>query len=152
MSSEQSKDWFEKIGLITIIVSLAFVAYELRQNTNATKSAVVHSVSQQSFDSIALVLENENVLKAQLSVLGGGKPTPEQRHIVDLLYGAVLRIQLNRYLQTEIGVVDPEMILAVGGRKGGSVYAQPDFRAFWARNKNQYTDGFQAYMSEYVLN
>ena len=37
MSRDRSTDLFEKIGVIAIVVSLAFVTYEIRQNTNGSE-------------------------------------------------------------------------------------------------------------------
>jgi len=150
MSRDRSTDLFEKIGVVAIVVSLAFVTYEIRQDTNAIRSTVIHSVSQQSFDAIALLVENEDLRKASFAALSGNA-TPEERRLVDLSYAALLRIQLNRYLQSEIGVVDKEMVLLAGGRGGGPIYKQPDFRDYWERNRTDYSDEFQAFMAENVL-
>lgn len=150
MSRESSKDLYEKIGIVAIVVSLAIVAYEVRQNTNAIRSTVVHSISQQSFDAVALSIENKDVRDA-LYASASGNATPEQKRLVDLAYTALLRIQLNRYLQSDIGVIDRDTVLRIGGSGGGSIYQRSDFREFWERKKSDYNAEFQAYMAEFVL-
>ena len=151
MSRESSKDLYEKIGIIAIVVSLAVVAYEVRQNTNAIRSTVVQSISQQSFDAVALSIDNTDVRDA-LYASASGNATPEQKRLVDLVYAALLRIQLNRYLQSEIGVIDRDTVLKIGGSGGGSIYQRSDFLDFWERTKNEYDTDFQAYMTKFVLN
>ena len=151
MSRESSKDLYEKIGIMAIVVSLAIVAYEVRQNTNAIRSTVIQSISQQSFDAVALSIENKDVRDA-LYATASGNATPEQERLVDIVYAALLRIQLNRYLQADIGVIDRETVLKIGGSGGGTIYQRSDFREFWERSKSDYDAGFQAYMAEFVLN
>ena len=136
---------------MAIVVSLAIVAYEVRQNTNAIRSTVIQSISQQSFDAVALSIENKDVRDA-LYASASGTATPERKRLVDIVYATLLRIQLNRYLQSEIGVIDRETVMKIGGSGGGSVYQRSDFREFWERLKSDYDAGFQAYMAEFVLN
>ena len=149
MNGYRLKDSLEIIGVVAIIVSLGFVTYEIRQNTNAVRSTVIHSISQQSFDAIALVIENKDLRKAQDAVIAG-IATQDELRLSDLFYTALLRVQLNRFFQSEIGVIDREMVLAVGGRRGGAVYRRREFVDFWARNRDDYTESFQSYMDQYV--
>lgn len=150
MKTEKKRDFLELAGVAAIVVSLGFVTYEIRQNTNAVRSTVIHSISQQSIDSIAFILENPELRRAQAAVTAGN-PTPDEQRLVDLQYTALLRIQLNRFLQSEIGVIDREMVLRTGGRRGGSVYGTETFGLFWEMNKEDYTEDFQVYMEQFVL-
>jgi len=84
LSRESSKDLYEKIGIVAIVVSLAIVAYEVRQNTNAIRSTVIQSISQQSFDAVALSIENKDVRDA-LYASASGSATPEQKRLVDII-------------------------------------------------------------------
>ena len=90
-------------------------------------------------------------MRDALYASASGNATPEQKRLVDLAYTALLRIQLNRYLQSDIGVIDRDTVLRIGGSGGGSIYQRSDFREFWERNKSDYDAEFQAYMAEFVL-
>ena len=61
----------------------------------------------------------------------------------------ILRLQLNRYLQSEVGAIDREVILEMGGR--ATVYNSPSFRRYWHVIKENQPDGFREYMENEVF-
>jgi hypothetical protein len=140
VNQDRWKSHLEVIGVAAIVVSLAFVAFEIRQNTNAVRSTIIQSVSQQSFDGVALMLDHEYLQDAQYAARSGNADEKEIRQL-DLYYVALMRVQLNRYMQSKIGVIDQELVLEVGGRS--KVYGQNSFRNYWSRNRDDYSKGFQ---------
>jgi hypothetical protein len=149
VTQQKRKNYFEAVGLVAIVVSLTFVAYEIRQNTNAVRSEIVQAVSQQSFDGVVLSINNEYLRDAQFASLAG-QATERQIEDIDRLYTALMRIQLNRYMQSKIGVIDRETVLELGGRAG--IYRFDSFRDYWARSREEYSAGFQEYVERYVTN
>lgn len=150
MNREKIRNVLELVGAAAIVISLGFVAFEIRQNTNAVRSTVIQSISQQSIDSIERVLSNPELRHAQAAVRAGNA-SEEQQRLVDMQFGTLLRIQMNRFLQLEIGVIDRDLVLLMGGRGGGTAYGWEFFIDYWERSKDDYPDDFQAYMEEYVL-
>ena len=147
MNREHWKDLVEAAGVLAIVVSLAFVGLEVRQNTNAVKSTVLASSAQASYDSIVLMIENENLRKAQAAVDG---PSPdENRRLLNLFYSALLRIQLNRFMQTRLGVIDADTVSPVGGI--GGIYNNPSFREYWSSRRDRYDPEFISYMEDRVF-
>ena len=147
MGRENWKDFVEIIGVFAIVVSLVFVGLEVRQNTNAVKSTVVQAVAQQSYDSIVFIIENHELRMAKLAV--DGAPPDEQRQLVFLFYSALIRIQLNRYMQSKLGVIDTESVLQVGG--SGGIYNRPSFREYWSSQRDRYDPECDAYMKKRVF-
>ena len=148
MNQYRWKDYLELLGIAAIVASLAFVALEIRQNTDAVRSTIIQSVSQQSFDSVALSINNEYLRDAQDAELAGNA-SPKQIQQLDRYYVALMRVQLNRYMQSKIGVIDRDLVLEVGGR--GGIYRRKSFRDYWSRNKNDYSRGFQNYVEQFVI-
>lgn len=143
------KNYAEIAGVVAIVASLAFVAYEIRQNTNAVRSEIIQSVSQQSFDAVALSINNEYLRDAE-SADDAGIATERQIEDMDRLYIALMRIQLNRYMQSKIGVIDQETVLEIGGRAG--IYQRDGFKDYWSRGKSNYSEGFQEFVEQQLIN
>lgn len=142
MTREQWKDVAELLSALAIVVSLIFVGLEVKQNTNATRSTVVQAVSQQSYDAIILMLENSELRSAMAAVEGA--PPDEQRRLLYLYYGALVRVQLNRYMQVKLGVIDSDIVLAMGG--GGGIYDNPSFKEYWLTRRGDFDADFVSYM------
>jgi hypothetical protein len=147
VSRENWKDSVEIIGAVAIVVSLVFVGLEVRQNTNAVRSTVVQEVAQQSYDAIVLLIENDKLRMAQSAI--DGAPPDEQRHLMYLYYAALIRIQLNRYMQARLGVIDADTVLTLGGSAG--IYDRPSFREWWSPQREKFDPEFVAYMEERVF-
>ncbi len=147
MGRENWKDFVEIIGVFAIVVSLVFVGLEVRQNTNAVKSTVVQAIAQQSYDSIVFIIENHELRMAKLAV--DGAPPDEQRQLVYLYYSALIRIQLNRYMQARLGVIDLDTVLTLGGSSG--IYDHRSFREYWSLRRENFDPEFVAYMENRVF-
>ena len=148
MSKERVRDFVEIVGVLSIVVTLIFVVFEIRQNTNAIRSTVIHEVSEQSMGVLRMLIENRELREARLAV-NEGQVTPDQRSQVDYLYGMLIRLQQNRFLQSGLGVVDDDVMLLLGGQ--APVYRTPDFRRYWDEVKRQHPTEFQRYMEEHNI-
>ena len=51
-------------GALGVIASLAFLALEIRQNTEAVKSSTIHALSDQGSNLTAMIMLNDDLLKA----------------------------------------------------------------------------------------
>ena len=143
MERYSRKDVFEFAGLIAIVLSLAVVAYEVRQNTAAVRSAAIQAVSDQATDAISLVVEHPD-LQAALDAADVGNADPKQLRRVNTFYALLLRLQINRFLQSEVGAIDRQIILRMGGR--ATVYNTPSFRRYWDNIKANQPEDFREFM------
>ncbi len=148
MTREQVKDVIEVIGVLSIVATLAFVALEIRQNTNAVTSATIQEIARSSYDATVLSIENADLRAARLAVCSGDLDEA-QRFQLTIYYAALLRIQMNRFFQMQLGVIDEEMILALGGK--GAAYRNPFFAQTWPVLKIGFTLDFQEYIERNVL-
>ena len=141
------KETAEVIGVLGVIASLIFVAFEIRQNTNAVRSATIQALSEQSYDTARLSIEvpeaREAFLAAQTDSLN-----EEQRALLDFMIAGALRIHQNRYLQVRLGVLDEATSLEIGG---GGIYRLPYFREHWSSSRKNYSQGFQEYVDRVLL-
>ena len=137
----------EVIGVLGVIASLVFVAFEIRQNTNAVQSATIQALSEQSYDTVRLTIEVPEAREA-LRAARENKLSEEQKELFDLMLSAALRLHQNRYLQVRLGVLDEATSLEIGV---GGIYRIPYFREFWSKNRSNYSPGFQEYVDRVVL-
>ena len=75
--------------------------------------------------------------------------TADQIAQLDAWYSALMRIQQNRLLQANLGVLDLEDAMQIGGR--ANAYRQSYFADYWARRRSNYPAEFQEYIEDYVL-
>ncbi|NKC01239.1 MAG: hypothetical protein GKR90_22460 [Pseudomonadales bacterium] len=139
------KDTVEVIGVLSIVATLIFVVFEIRQNTNAVRSSVTQSVSEQSIEILQMLIENAELRQARIAV-NTDSVTDDQRSQVDYLYALLIRNQQNRYLQFNLGVVDAETMVLLGGN--APVYRTPDFRRYWDSVKERQPPEFRRFMEE----
>jgi hypothetical protein len=142
------KDVLEIVGLVAIVASLGLVAYEVRQNTAAVRSSVIQSVSDQSIGAITLVVENTD-LREGIDAAVAGTASNKQMRQVNAYYAMLLRVQMNRFLQVEVGAIDKLVITKMGGK--ATVYDTPAFRRYWGDIKAQQAADFRAYMEKEIF-
>jgi hypothetical protein len=141
----------EVIGVLGVVGSLIFVAFEIQQNTNAVRSATIQAMSQQSYDSLALFVENSDLRAAWLAEQEG-TVTEEQFLVMRSYWGAQVRTQQNRFLQIKLGILDEETALQIrdAGESGTGGRAR-SFRQHWDAMKFNYPADFVDYMDNVVL-
>lgn len=90
-------------GALGVITSLIFVAWEIRQNTEAVKSATIHALSEQGYNAAALFIQDDDLTEAFRVISAGEEVSVQQHSKVNVFYATVLRIQKNRFLQIRLG-------------------------------------------------
>mgnify|MGYP001267711532 CR=1 FL=1 len=142
------KDLTEILGVIGVVGSLIFVAFQIQQNTNAVRSATIQAILDRSYDATVLTVENAD-LRAAHQAACDGSLTSDQRLQLIAFYRAILRLQLNRFLQVQLGILDEQMAMTLGGK--GSLYRRPIFRELWVEGKYEYSPEFQAFIEREIL-
>lgn len=139
----------EVIGVLGVISSLIFVALEIRQNTNAVRSATVQAISQESYDINMRMAETPELL-ALLRKSNNQEPLSDsERDELFALWNAALRLNQNRYQQFRLGVLDDTMLFEVGGRS--ALYQGNSFADFWEATKQIHSVEFQRFIEECVI-
>lgn len=139
----------EIITGIGIILSLIFVATEIRANTKAVRGQTLQGITDQSITvSLALVAEPE--LRAAYTKALAGKVaelTAPEEDVLNYWYGAVMRVAENRFRQRALGTFDDRMF--AGG--GATSYRIPFFRAYWNNRRSTYPADFAAYVDSALV-
>lgn len=124
----------QTIAVIGVIVSLLFVGYEIRQNTQVARAAAVQATSDQIMEWQNAAAHDEEWLRVITFLRSGGSfgdlsDLDKQRY--QWVVNPTVRIMENRYRQMQLGVIDPEDMGAVGGTSNPYWFRSPHFLAWW---------------------
>jgi hypothetical protein len=142
------KETAEVIGVLGVIATLIFVALEIRQNTDAVRSATVQDISRWSYDATLLLLDYPELVGAREAGCSGSV-SEDQRISLFVYYTALIRIQLNRFQQAQLGILDEEVALNLGGR--GGAYRNPYFAEVWSGLKDEFSAGFVEFVERELI-
>lgn len=137
------------LGALGVILSLIFVAWEIRQNTEAVKSATIQAISEQAVAASGLLVQNEDLRTAFILALNEQALSPDQEAQVIFFYMSLMRLNINRYLQFKLGVLDKETVLYLGMRQGP--YRWPHFKKFWEQEKFRWPEDFVEFMETELI-
>ena len=65
------KETAEIVGALGVIATLIFVAFEIRQNTDAVRSSTVQDISRWSYDATVLQIEYPEIIRARQAACSG---------------------------------------------------------------------------------
>jgi hypothetical protein len=136
----------EFLGAVAVLVSLIYLALQIRQNTTTVRAGTSAAISE----SLARVLEviGSDPKTARLWIRGiGGDPSLDTEDVLQFgfLFGSYIRRVENAYYQQLRGFVDPQhwqtterTLSTIMGPEGG--------RSSWERSRHIYSDRFAAYV------
>jgi len=121
---------------------------QTQQNLTAIRSATIQDISRWSYDSAIIAVENAD-FRATIMAACAGDLTGDQSLQLATYYVAILRLQANRFYQTQLGFIDQDALMALGGI--GDAYRQPFFPIIWANLKSQFALDFQDFVDTQLL-
>jgi hypothetical protein len=132
------------------MASLILVAYEVRQNTKATRGVTLQAIADQSLlVTMAGVQHPDFRIAYQRASRGVKYATPSDANILMWWYSGVMRVMENRYRQVKLGLVDKSAMTQFGGTSGA--YRHPFFRAYWESQRSTFTPDFVAFVEANLL-
>ncbi|MDG1995700.1 MAG: hypothetical protein P8J14_04335 [Emcibacteraceae bacterium] len=136
----------EIIGAIAIIITLAFVGYELKENTKSTKSATASAVAASTSAWYSELGDNEQSSSLFLHFMQNPDAlTPELRFQASMkVHGMLVVLQNSYYLMCE-GTLDKGILTYISGAIL-SVHNQPGWKWYWEQRKGMFYKEFQDYI------
>jgi hypothetical protein len=122
----------ELIGAIAVVISLAYLAIQIRQNTKSVRASTYQAVLDSSRSDTELLLAHPHL--ERIYRLGRQDPTKltgEERPVFRMLLGQLLLNYEIMFLQHQQGVIDEDFWR---GRQEGlrALLSQPGVRHWWA--------------------
>ena len=141
----------EMIGAIAVVITLVYLAIQIRQNTRAIRLDTGHDVAEEYRDIFALMAQKEGlaelVHRAAIdheSIVGADKV----RYYA--LNSNFIRALENAYFQFNEQALDQKHWS--GMKRMLTDYAQlPAFREYWPNRKHWFSKEFQAFMEREIL-
>jgi hypothetical protein len=120
------------LSAIGVVLSLAFVGFELRQNTAAVKASAIQELSAQSVGFLTDWATDETIPALLARTASGALPndfSAEENQRLTLIYLAALRAYEARFIQVQLGVLDDAMFESMAG--SSAFYERPWLKARW---------------------
>jgi len=141
----------ELTGAVAVVVTLAYVAIQIRQNTSALRSTATQAAHDQA-SGLYDLLATDGTL-AELYTRGLTAPdaltVEETARFFSLSMGFMFRYQ-NWYLQTQSDLIDNEL-LESWARVLRQVSGTPGFKRFWQQRGYIFAPEFTAYLERDVF-
>ena len=133
----------EILGTAAIIVSLIYVAIQIRQHTRVTKLSTAQNVSSDMRESLSVLANDGTMASIHLRAMKDvASLAPEEKHRFYIYVNNIYKVYENAYYQNLQGAMDPYMWHAVVGNlligKDSSGY-----KSFWRDRKQIFSKAFQ---------
>ena len=140
----------ETIGFVGIALSLVFVGYELRQNTQAERAAAYQELGAGLADYWGALVDNPEAAELNLRFFeeDGAEFTPREEAI--LISAAVSNFRLLEvtWRQVNLGLVEPEALETMGYNAEASAAFTGNMRGLWPRIGHFMSPDFKAVLED----
>jgi hypothetical protein len=136
----------EFLGALGVIISLIYLAVQIRQNTRSLRASTQQAVLDTQSNFSMLLLHNDNVARVfRVGIEDLGELSDDERIQLDTLLITAFRIFQNLYLQHESSMIEEE--LWDGYRRNMLWYMRrPGVLDWWKSRKGLYSPAFVAFL------
>jgi hypothetical protein len=134
------------VAAIGVILSLLFLALQLRQNTKAIRSASIQNIVQSMSETAQTGVENQHLVPIMLKANAGLETLSEEdRARLHFWFVMAIRRFEGVYFQRTLGLVDPAVIDGFE-RSNLSILASKSGRVWWSKGKEIFNSQFVSYV------
>ncbi len=133
----------EFIGSIAVVISLVYVAFQLRQTQKVIRAQASHSRTELEFQLIEKRLQNPGILRRSEEEWPE-MPFEEKRKMLHLMHMHFVMYQ-NDFYQRNLGMIAPGLTVDVQNIPNLDA---PYFEEFWAQFKDTYSSDFVQLIEE----
>lgn len=122
------------LAALGVILSLLFVGWEIRQNTQVSRAAAIQATGEQIIQWQTELATDADYIRVITFLRTGGsfaELSPEDQQRYGYAVSATVRIMENRYRQMRMGIIDPEDLGAYGGTSNPNWFRSEYFLAWW---------------------
>lgn len=156
MDAKKRLDLSQLVATLGVILSLLFVGYEIRQNTQVARAAAVQSTIEQIIEWQTTVSSDDDWIRILESLSNGGTYA-DLSPVDQIRYGWVVsvtvRIMENRFRQMQLGVISPEDLGIGGGTANPNWFRSDHFIDWWTSSDRDrsWTPDFLQFFEQNVL-
>ncbi len=108
MSTEVITVVAEVVGVIAVIVSVLYLANQVRQGTEVARSVARQGIADAAMAEASSVVDNPDLAKLLYSEISGGSLEPHEEYRLQLFVFRSLRLYENVHYQFTRGMLEPE--------------------------------------------
>lgn len=140
----------EVVGALAVVLTLAYLAIQVRQNTTAIKAASHHAVTD-SFNALNVaVIQDPQVGRIwRLGNAGYSNLTEDEQISFSFMMISYIRIFETVYYQRKLGTME-EQLFASEERSANWMITQLGFREWWASNPISFSPEFRTYINRLI--
>jgi hypothetical protein len=140
----------EIVGAAAVVISLVYLAVQVRQNTRSARAASFHAVTD-SFNQLNSLLAHDESLARifQVGLQGLGQLDPVQRTRFEFFVLAASRIFETLFYQSRQGIGEKALWKAEEATMR-SLLSNPGIREWWKSNPFRFTPEFRAYVERLI--
>ncbi|MDH5589333.1 MAG: hypothetical protein OEZ65_09800 [Gemmatimonadota bacterium] len=138
----------ETLTGLGVVLSLVFVAFEIRANTDAVRGATIQGIADQ-YLAITLASMGTAEVRSGWAKAAAGRMdelTVDEEIALNWYYNGILRIAENRFRQVELSIIELEVVSG-----GAPEFRSPFFKSYWESRRSLYTDDFATHVDKYLL-
>ena len=140
----------EIVGAITVVVTLIYLAIQMRQNTTAIQLSTSHSVTEELQEMFSLLASDQSLSEIFVQAAQTDELSDADRVRYNTFLSNVVRVYENAFLQKRQNVLD-EAHWAGMTRMMIDLTAMPAFSFYWADRMHWLSEDFQQHMNTEII-
>ena len=142
MDTNRLNRWLTLGANISVLVGIAFLAIEIRQNTEMTRAQITQSRAETAIAISEMTVNSDYMPAIRIKVRDGGKLTEEEKVRYLTFIRAVLRNQDNYLQQYNQGLLPNHIPRALAGSIQSIIAESPLALDYWEQRKSAFSDDF----------
>ena len=139
------------IGGLAVVVTLIYLAHQIRQNTASVQAATVQSAAQANAELMDRFGSNPELLKFYLAgVRDFESLSPDDRARFASVMGSIMHRGEGMVDQVERGLLPPEVLEGAANRLR-TTFTGAGTLAWWERGKHVYAANFQNWVDDEII-
>ena len=140
----------ELLAALATIVTLLYLALQIRRNTISTQSASFHSISDSMNHINMSVAQNPELCRLWISGCTDRKALSDgERHQLDLILLSYLHVFETMYYQANLGTGDSNLV-TTEERSLKALLANAGVREWWSDNPYAFSQDFRGYVETFL--
>ena len=150
MDSDQLNRWLTLGANLAVLAGIAFLAYELRQNTIASQISAGNSLESSLREMELFIAGNEDFAEILEKGINGSEVTSTEQLRLTVFYRAVLRGWQNLHYQYQTGALDEAVWFGQQKAITRTFNDDSGLQSYWRANKGMYSDEFDELLDSMI--
>jgi hypothetical protein len=140
----------ELVAAIATVATLIYLALQIRRNTQATRAASFHAITDSMNHVNVSVAQNPGIARIWLAgTADRSSLSEEERHQYDLVLLSYFHVFETMHYQARVGAGEKDLLLGEE-RSLAALLSTPGVREWWAQNPYAFGPEFRSYVERFL--